>query len=266
MFQKKSLGQNFLKSTKVVADIVAAGTLAAGETVLEAGPGMGVLTEALLKTGAHVIAVEKDHRLIPELQQKFASEITSGQLTLIESDILDFEPSDYKLKPKSYKLVANIPYYITGQFIRKFLETGVQPSTMILLVQKEVAERVVARDPSTGRAGGKESILSISVKAYGTARYVETVKAGNFSPAPKVDSAILAITDISKKFFDGLTEEKFFIVVKAGFAHKRKKLSGNLKTLYRRVETALEKIGVRENARPENLSAEHWKNLARELV
>src|SRR3989344_8698870 len=128
MFQKKSLGQNFLKSKKIIADIVRAGNIVAGETVLEAGPGRGVLTEVLLAAGAKVIAVEKDHRLIPVLQKKFSVEIASGKLTLVEGDILDFNFSLLKLTANSYKLIANIPYYITGAFIRKFLESENQPS------------------------------------------------------------------------------------------------------------------------------------------
>ncbi|MDO8483104.1 MAG: 16S rRNA (adenine(1518)-N(6)/adenine(1519)-N(6))-dimethyltransferase RsmA [bacterium] len=250
MFQKKSLGQNFLKSKKVIADIVLAGKILVGETVLEAGPGEGILTEALLAAGAKVVAEEKDQRLIPMLQHKFSGEIASGQLTLTEGDILNFNPSSFSLEANSWKLIANIPYYITGAFIRKFLESENQPSVMVILVQKEVAQRIVARDK-------KESILSVSVKAYGTPRYIQTVKAGSFSPAPNVDSAILAIENISKKFFNGFTEEKFFGVVKTGFAHKRKKLAGNLGV----TDAFLVECAIPKNARAENLSLEQWRQL-----
>ena len=121
MFAKKSLGQNFLNSPAAVAKIIGAGKVSAGDTVLETGPGKGVLTEALLKTGAKIIAVEKDYRMIPFLQEKFFAEIYSGQLQLVHEDILEFSPLDFKLKANGYKLIANIPYYITGAFLEKFL-------------------------------------------------------------------------------------------------------------------------------------------------
>ncbi|MEK7574797.1 MAG: 16S rRNA (adenine(1518)-N(6)/adenine(1519)-N(6))-dimethyltransferase RsmA [Patescibacteria group bacterium] len=256
MFQKKSLGQNFLKSKKVLSDIVQAGKIQPGETVLEIGPGEGSLTEVLLSAGAKVVAVEKDRRLIPVLKQKFAKEIANGSLTLNEADILDFNPSS-SLKASSYKLIANIPYYITGMILEKFLSGENPPTLMVLMVQKEVAERIMARD-------GKESILSMSVKVYGTPRYVGTVKAGNFVPAPNVDSAILAIENISKKFFADVSEEKFFAVMKAGFAHKRKQLLGNLKTNWPNITTeTLIKIGLNPKIRAEDLTLENWLVLAR---
>lgn len=256
VYPKRSLGQNFLRSKKILGDIVRAGNVLPGETVLEVGPGLGSLTETLLATGAQVIAVEKDHRLIPILQKKFSSEIASGKLILIENDILDFDVSCSMLHVPCYKLIANIPYYITGALLRKFLGAEKQPSTMVILLQKEVAERIVARDK-------KESLLSISVKAYGEPRYVETVKAGNFSPTPKVDSAILAIENISKKNFDDCSEEKFFAIVKAGFAHKRKKLFGNLGLNKNEKKAISAKTGIGENSRAEDLTLSEWKSLVK---
>ncbi|MEK7170051.1 MAG: rRNA adenine dimethyltransferase family protein, partial [Patescibacteria group bacterium] len=236
-------------------------------TVLEVGPGEGVLTELLLQKAREVIAVEKDDRLIPVLEQKFAKEIVSGRLELLHADILLL---DLRLKIKdlsNYKIVANIPYYITGALIRKFLqETDCPPETMVLLLQKEVAKRIVASDK-------KESILSISVKAYGTPKYIDTVKAGAFSPPPNVDSAIIAIEGISKEFFASRkvqppetsfrlnlkeNEGRFFALLKKGFAHPRKLLSSNLG-----VPTGkLKECGIAEKARPENLSLEDWKCLS----
>ncbi len=254
VYPKKSLGQNFLRSKKALADIVGAGEVVHGEVVLEAGPGQGILTEALLSAGAHVLAVEKDDRLIPILEKKFEKEIFSKQLTLIHADILEFKPVDYKLTTTNYKLIANIPYYITGAFIRKFLEMEYPPSRMVILVQKEVAERVVARD-------GKESLLSISVKAYGVPKLIAVVKRGSFSPAPSVDSAILSITEISKKFFTDFSEENFFKILKTGFAHKRKMLAGNLG-----IQSAiLSHSEISPKARAEELTLEKWKNLISKL-
>ena len=255
--KKRSLGQNFLRSKKAIAKIVEAGKIVAGEIVLEAGPGEGILTAALLEAGAKVIAVEKDRRLIPTLQQKFSAEISCGQLTLVEADVLEFDVKSQLSKVNCYKIIANIPYYITGAFIRKFLEAEIQPSTMVILVQKEVAQRIVARDK-------KESILSISVKAYGTPRYIQTVKAGSFSPAPNVDSAVLAIENISKDWLSGVDEKRFFEIVKAGFAHKRKMISGNLKPiLENQTEEKISKCEIKTKARAEELTLENWLCLSK---
>ena len=219
---KKSLGQNFLKSQKALAEILHAGSVSVGDTILEIGPGKGALTEKLLSTGAHVVAIEKDQELVPYLQEKFAIDIEKGLFTLIEGDILEFDILKCKHLSSNYKLIANIPYNITGAIIRMFLESKNQPTTMVLLVQKEVAVRI-ARDK-------KESILSLSVKAYGTPTYVSTVSKRYFNPAPKVDSAIIAVQNINRNRFVSQTHEaEFFKLVKTAFAHKRKQLAGNLK-------------------------------------
>ncbi len=216
---KKSLGQNWLKNEQVVAEIVKAAKVGKKERVLEVGPGQGVLTSALLKAGARVVAVEKDDNLIEILYNKFAAEIASGQLEIIHHDILDFDPI---MINESYKLVANLPYYITGEFMKKFLTTKHQPSLMVLMLQKEVAERIARAK--------KETVLSLSVKVYGEPKYIKTVSKGNFQPVPKVDSAILLISNLSKKFFtkNKIGEEDFFQIIKSGFGSKRKKLKNNL--------------------------------------
>ena len=264
---KKSLGQNFLRSKSALQKIVEAADLKPEDVVLEVGPGEGILTEALLKSAGKVIAVEKDDRLIPLLQEKFASEISVGKFELIHADILDIELTTNNLQlttrqnffkknlgGQAYKLIANIPYYITGQLLRKFLESDFQPSRMVLLLQKEVAKRIVASD-------NKESILSISVKAYGTPKYIDTVKAECFTPKPKVDSAILLVENISKSFFtsNNLDEKKFFEVLKKGFKSKRKILVGNLGISN---DPNLEKImsdcGITKNTRAEDITLEQW--------
>ena len=210
------------------------------------------MTEKLLATGAWVVAVEKDDELFAFLKHKFEKEIENGKLELIHDDILNF-----KLKIENYKLVANIPYNITGAIFKKFLETNYQPQIMVLLVQKEVAKRIVAQDD-------KESILSISVKAYGTPRYIETVKAGSFVPAPKVDSAILSVENISKEFFKGILEKKFFEMVRAGFKSKRKKLSSNLSVIFEKskILETFEKLGLDHNLRAEDVSVDTWRKLS----
>lgn len=251
MKAKKSLGQHFLKSDKALKSIVSAGEVSADDLVLEIGPGKGALTDWLLDSAGKVIAVEKDDELFANLKENYLDD----KLELVHADILEYEP------PKEpYKLIANIPYNITGAILEKFLSADNQPQLMVLLVQKEVAERIVERD-------GKGSVLSISVRAYGNPRYVELVKAGSFVPAPKVDSAIIAINAISKGFFDGFSEETFFKMLKAGFNSKRKKLSSNLAKIYPKIEVleAIQALDLDGNIRAENLSLGDWKKLAQRL-
>ena len=167
MFQKKSLGQNFLKSKSVITAILDASDPTPDEIILEVGPGEGFMTEELVKYSSKVIVVEKDHRLIPILGEKFKKQIEEGRLDILEKDILDFDISTLKFYKHPYKVIANIPYYITGQIIRMFLESDYQPLSMTLLVQKEVAERIIARDK-------KESLLSLSVKVFGDPKIIRS--------------------------------------------------------------------------------------------
>ncbi len=263
IFAKKSLGQNFLHDKGAIRTIIDTALIKRDDLVLEIGPGEGALTEEILKNGGKVIAVEKDDRLIPILQKKFQMEIENGSLTLIHDDILEmpFEKlSEAGLKRNSYKLIANIPYYITGEILRIFLESAEYPSKIVFLVQKEVAERITDE---------KESILSISVKAYGIPKYIKTVKAGSFRPVPGVDSAILLIDNISKKSFEenNINEEQFFDIVKTGFSHKRKKLSSNLSEFIDKevIKKAWQTLGLSENVRAEELAVDIWLNLTKEL-
>ena len=270
MRAKKSLGQHFLKSEKALTTIVKAGDVGAKDTILEIGPGTGVLTEKLLAASCQVLAIEKDDKLYEFLKTKFEKEIKNEKLRLIHDDILEFDLS--KLEAKTYKLVANIPYNITGAILKKFLEADYQPEKIVFLVQKEVAKRIVGR-PLGGSAskGEKESVLSISVKAYGVPRYVETVKAGSFVPVPKVDSAIIVIENISKNFFQSasqrITEKEFFHTVRTGFKSKRKKLSSNLLTIVakNKVQEAFQKLNLDNNLRAEDIGIEIWRKLAYSL-
>jgi 16S rRNA (adenine1518-N6/adenine1519-N6)-dimethyltransferase len=254
---KKSLGQNFLKSGAILDKIIIAGSVGKDDLVLEIGPGEGALTEKLLEKAKKVIAVEKDDRLIGVLEQKFAKNIENGSFELIHDDILESDIQKYGLKSEEYKLIANIPYYITGQIFRKFLSGPIQPNKMVVLVQKEVAQRAVARDE-------KESLLSISIKIYGEPKMMGVVARGNFNPVPNVDSAILLVDNISKDFFAGFTEDSFFEVLKAGFAHKRKQIAGNLKDLIKdgeKVSTLLKKCDIDEKSRAEDLNKEDWAKI-----
>jgi 16S rRNA (adenine1518-N6/adenine1519-N6)-dimethyltransferase len=267
---KKSFGQNFLTSVPARIKIVEAGDLLPSDTVLEIGPGKGFLTRGLLEKGARVVALEKDEDLLPLLSEIFASEVTRGQLTLTEGDVLEFDPSAFlrpdlstsNLQSKSYKLIANIPYYITGAIISRFLSVVTQPSLMVILIQKEVAERIIARDK-------KESLLSLSVKVYGEPKIVCRVSAGSFFPAPKVDSAVLQVKNISRNNFKNTYhEEIFFKLIHAGFAHKRKMAISAIQEAFssHNMRELFDELGINQKARAEDVTLSTWLQLSLRLV
>ncbi len=260
MKAKKSLGQHFLTSTGIAKRIVRAGRVEQGGVVLEIGPGKGILTRALLESGAKVLAVEKDDRAIPLLEETFRDEIAKGQLTLVHGDALTLKLDEYGLtEPYSYSLVANIPYYITGAILRTYLSHKTPPLYVSVLVQKEVAVRI-ARSP-------KASILSLSVQAYGKAQYIETVQARFFKPEPKVDSAILAIT-LSKPPFDSNAHEiAYFDLLHIAFGQKRKQLFGTLSKQFDKalVASQFEQLGISHTARAETIPLATWIELSRAL-
>lgn len=240
--------------------------ISSADLVLEVGPGKGALTEKLLPRTRQVFAVEKDERLVFYLTLKFKEEFKQNKLIIIGADILKFDPTSVGLQAGGYKIVANIPYYITGEFLRHFLSEVVQPSKMVIMVQKEVAERILGNSPkATGVLGLKESVLSLSVKAYAEPKYLETVNAELFTPKPKVDSVIIVIDKISRDFFTDVSEARFFNVVKRGFAHKRKLLVNNLEIITPAGKKVLADCDIAPNARAENLTLRQWKYLAKNL-
>ncbi len=253
--KKKSLGQHFLHAKNYLNAVADAAQIKEGEVVLEIGPGEGALTEVLLKRGAKVIAVEKDTRLIPLLREKFKN-FDISKFQVVEGDALDFDIStsrNFDISRDRFAVVGNIPYYITGALFKKFLTAPHQPSTLVFLIQKEVGERI-ARSK-------KESILSLSIKAYGTPKYIKTVPAGAFSPPPKVDSAILAVEDISRKnFANAAHETKFFELVKKGFSQKRKFLKNNLGPEH---SSILQKAKIEDKARAEDVPLEQWLEISK---
>ena len=262
MKPKKSLGQNFLTSIPARLAIVEAGEVVASDTILEIGPGKGFLTKAILDTGAHTVALEKDSELLPLLTDNFSSQVESGHLTLIEGDVLTFNPTTYNLQPEEYKLIANIPYYITGAILSHFLTHKNYPSIMVVLVQKEVAVRVCARD-------AKESLLSLSVKAYGEPKLVYRVNKGSFFPIPSVDSAVLQIKNISKKNFESaIHEEMFFKLIHAGFAHKRKFAISNIKAVFpdNDMLRIFTEAGLSEKIRAEDVTLITWLHISSKLA
>ncbi len=257
---KKSLGQHFLNSDYVPKKMCDAANLEAGDIVLEIGPGTGALTQEILARGANVIALEADLRAIESLNETFAAEIAAGQLVIHHHDARTIDPPQFGLKHQQYKVVANIPYYISGLLFRTMLETDCQPNTLVFLVQKEVASRI-AKDK-------KESLLSLSIKCYGKPSYVATIARGHFTPPPKVDSAIIAVTDISKSAFATMSERDFFILLHLGFGQKRKQLLSNLSKTYSReqLEEIFNEVGLALNIRAEDVSLHLWLTLAEKLL
>ncbi len=266
---KKSLGQNFLTSIPARIAIVEAGELTASDTVLEIGPGKGFLTKGLLEKGAYVVALEKDRELIPILNETFASEVASGQLSVTEGDALEFDPApellkanSQMLKAVSYKLIANIPYYITGAILSRYLSHAHQPTMMVVLVQKEVAVRACAQDK-------KESLLSLSVKVYGTPKLVYKVSKGSFFPIPSVDSAVLQIKNISRSNFKNQYHEAmFFKLIHAGFAHKRKFAISNIKEVFKNndIQSLFKEISLSEKVRAEDVPLQTWLSISLALT
>lgn len=257
---KKSLGQHFLNNTRVPELMADAGNVVMGDTVLEIGPGTGALTRELLKRGAHVIAIEADERAIGSLQTTFASEIANKNLVILHEDVRNIDHASLGLKTGEFKIVANIPYYLSGMLFRIFLEAEIQPSDLVFLVQREVAERI-ARDT-------KESLLSLSVKIFGNPKYIKTIGKGNFTPPPKIDSAIIAITNISKKRLGRIPQDQFFSILHHGFKSKRKQLLGNLSEIAPR-ETLTHiflTVGLSSTVRGEDVPLEIWLKICAQIL
>lgn len=251
---KKSLGQSFLYDPGILSRIADAATLTKTDDVLEIGPGLGHLTRILAEAASSVIAVELDGRLIPILKSVLAP---YDNVTLIHGDILEQDLDTWF--EFSYKVVANLPYYITGAILRHLLAAGNRPSLMVLTVQKEVAQRITARPPHM-------SLLSVSVQHYGRARILETLGAGAFWPRPGVDSAVIRVEPVSRK---RMASDWFFAVARAGFGQKRKQLKNNLRSLnykHEDIDVALGIAGIDGRRRAQTLAIEEWETLARALA
>ncbi len=237
-----------------------AAELVSGETVFEIGPGTGILTKELLARGVSVIALEADVRAIEVLEKDFATEIEKGTLKIHHGDDRTIDFATLNLVNQQFKVVANIPYYLSGLLFRQLLESEVQPSLLVFLIQKELAERI-ARDT-------KESLLSLSIEAYGIPSYICTVSRGHFTPPPKIDSAVVKISNINKTFFTNFTEKQFFSILHEAFKSKRKQLVGNLSGMFKR-EDALEclsNIGLPSDIRAEDISLPQWQTLVVQLL
>ncbi len=263
---RKSLGQHFLINSGVLNKITAAADLTPSDIVIEVGPGPGVLTAELIKSAGYVIAVEVDASMVALLKENFWE---ANNLSLITSDILEVDPLELIRQESSrfpenlktstkYKLVANLPYYITQPIIRHFCEASVKPQSLVIMVQKEVAKNIVAQP-------GDLSIMAISVQLYGKPQIVDYVPAANFYPVPKVDSALLKIQMYDKPIVEMTSEKNFFKTVKAGFCAARKQvansLSQGLDIPKPEVISLMQAAGVDPQKRAETLSLIEWARL-----
>ncbi len=255
---RKSLGQNFLVSEAAAWRIVTAARLEPSDVVLEVGPGLGALTVCLARSVERVVAVELDAQLIPVLEYTLAS---YSNVKLVHSDILAQEPASL-VEARRYKVVANIPYYITSALIRHLLASDTRPVLMVLTVQEEVARRIVAEP-------GEMSLLALSVQLYGKPEIVTRLKPGSFFPSPQVASAVVRVDlDPAGRPALGLGDEtRLFRIARAGFGQRRKQLrnalAAGLGWSRERVEAALAQAGVAPQRRAETLSVDEWVALAR---
>jgi 16S rRNA (adenine1518-N6/adenine1519-N6)-dimethyltransferase len=253
---RKGLGQNFLADPVALDRIVAAADLAPADTVLEIGPGLGTLTERLAAAAGRVVAVELDERLASVVRGRLAG---LGNVEVIHGDILEL--GDLGFLGPGYKVVANLPYYITSAVLRHLLDRADRPRLVVVTVQREVAERIVAGPPDM-------SLLAVSVQFYGRPRIVARIPAGAFYPPPKVDSAVVRI-DVAPgqvALPPGIGEETFFRVARAGFGQKRKTLRNSLSAGLRlppaRVEEALREAGIDPRRRAETMSLDEWARVS----
>ena len=255
----KILGQHFLICEWVLPELAKAAELTRNDVALEIGPGTGVLTHFLATRAKKVIAVEKDRELSALLLAALTNEKVSS-VEIVGKDILRF---DFSILPNVYKVVANIPYYLTARLIRMLLELKNKPEVIVLTIQKEVAERIVAQPPDM-------NILALSVQSYGTPEIIADVPASCFSPQPKVDSSILKISNLSADFFvkHRIKPQYFFATLKAGFSSRRKVLTNNLQSFAPKKELAkiLLSIGHLPTARAQELSLEDWARFVRLLL
>ncbi|MFA5360475.1 MAG: 16S rRNA (adenine(1518)-N(6)/adenine(1519)-N(6))-dimethyltransferase RsmA [Candidatus Paceibacterota bacterium] len=264
--KQKKLGQVFLKDQSAIKQIIRESKISKKDLVLEIGPGKGILTQSLLKTGANVIAVEKDPKLAKFLQNKFGNK---PNLKIIQADIRDFLNSEFQILDSNFKVVGNIPYYLTSHLIKLLLELENQPQNIILMVQKEVAQRIVSNPLSCRqnyKRQAKMNLLAASVQFYAKPEIISYVSKTAFSPIPKIDSAIIKLTPYPLNRKNKAIKQAYFETIKAGFKQPRKlllnNLSLNLKINKESVKEALRQLNIPLDARAQDLSIDKWISLS----
>lgn len=248
----KTKGQNFLINEKVYDKIIETANLTKDDTVLEVGPGLGFLTSLLSKNSRHVTSVELDDRIVQMLEIALESQNVKN-VDIINEDILNIDIDD--VVTGEYNVVSNLPYNITSIFLRKFLTLDNKPKQMVLLLQKEVVERIIAAPPQM-------SILAISVQYFAEVKIIEVIPAKDFWPAPKIDSAIIKISIRKEKLLNKKDEKQFFRLVKVGFSSKRKMLKNNLSAGFRieqdKASKLITQVGFNEKIRAQELTVKDW--------
>ncbi|HET9850040.1 MAG TPA: 16S rRNA (adenine(1518)-N(6)/adenine(1519)-N(6))-dimethyltransferase RsmA [Candidatus Saccharimonadales bacterium] len=248
---KKSLGQHWLTDEQALKAIAESAEISPSDTILEIGPGRGNLTRHLARQAAQVVAVELDAPLATALPKRVSAE----NLQVVQADILQFDLSNL---PAGYKVVANIPYYLTGKLLRALSQAANPPSLMVLLVQKEVAERICA-------TAGQMSLLAVGVQLFYDCQLGVKVTADKFNPAPKVDSQAVIARRRARPLFNGLNNKLFFQLVRAGFSEKRKKLrsalAGGLAISKQQADDLLAKAQIDGGRRAQELSLEEWHRI-----
>ncbi|MFA5358338.1 MAG: 16S rRNA (adenine(1518)-N(6)/adenine(1519)-N(6))-dimethyltransferase RsmA [Patescibacteria group bacterium] len=257
---RKGYGQNFLVDQEVLDDIVNSADLKKNDKVLEIGPGLGVLTERLAADAAKILAIEADPLMRKILVPKFKKILN---VEIMAADALQLSSGDISEKlGDDYKIVANLPYNITGKFLRKFLTMSPLPKSLVLMLQKEVAERIVARS-------GKMSLLAVAVQIYGEPKIVRVVASESFYPQPEVKSAIIKIVRRPEDFFvkQGVDAKKFWQIVRIGFSSRRKQLQNNLSAGLKiekdKIIKVLNKAKIAEKARAQELFLNDWIRLVK---
>jgi 16S rRNA (adenine1518-N6/adenine1519-N6)-dimethyltransferase len=260
----KALGQHFLVDPQAVAKIVEGAEIAGHETVLEVGPGPGTLTVGLAERAGRVIAVELDERMLAPLREALAGH---DNVRIVHGDILEQDVSAL-VESRRYKVVANLPYYITSAVLRHLFQAAVRPECLVVTVQREVADRIVGRPAQRNRhkQTSRMSMLAVSVQFYGQPRILARIPAGAFRPMPAVDSAVVRVDTYDPLPWDVLDEAMFFRAARAGFAQSRKQLRNALRhglsLPVEEVEAALKRASVDPERRAETLSIEEWVALS----
>ena len=252
---RKSLGQHFLVDEAILKTIVEAAELSPADTVIEVGPGLGILTAELVKRAGNVVAVELDTKLASLLKRRLAS---PANLRVINTDVLKVSSSELLEGTSHYKVVANLPYYITSPVLRYFVEASLKPSLMVVMVQKEVGEAIVAEP-------GNMSLLAVSLQVYSKPRIISHVPAQCFYPQPKVDSVILRFDLLPEPAVKVADMDGFFDLVRAGFSSPRKQVHNSLAHSLgmepAEIILLLEEANIDSKRRAETLSLKEWARL-----